>query len=174
MCMHACIFVIQILHKHIETHIDHRSIDLRVGGCGWCWRGVLIQFPPFRYFPHFPTLSTLWINMLAIAYHIYIRQVSPQSSCSDISQIWIWLKESNRYFCKIENSAKGEINERSLRNPRSWTTANQDFVQSTSSPLGDIENTISPLTSCIILQTTVCWCKPGKREAMQWMCYRNK
>ena len=29
----------------------------------------------------------------------------------------MWLKESNSYFCKIENFAYGEINERSFSNP---------------------------------------------------------
>ena len=27
-------------------------------------------------------------------------------------QIWMWFKESNIYFCEIENFAYGEINER--------------------------------------------------------------
>ena len=63
---------------------------------GW---GLLSQFSPFRYFPHFPLLSK---QMLAIEYHVYIWQVSPQLSCSDTCQIWMWFKESNRYFCKIK------------------------------------------------------------------------
>ena len=32
-------------------------------------------------------------------------------------QIWMWYKESNRYFGRIENLAYGGINERSFRNP---------------------------------------------------------
>ena len=78
---------------------------------GW---GLLIQFSPFRYFPHFPLLS---IQTLAIEYHVYIWQVSPQLSCDDTCQIWMWFRESNRYFCKIENFAYGEISERSFGNP---------------------------------------------------------
>ena len=43
------------------------------------------------------------------------------------AQLWwhlsdmMWFKESNRYFCKIENFAYGEINERSFSNPHPWT-----------------------------------------------------
>ena len=34
--------------------------------------------------------------------------------------ICMWIKESNSYFCKIENFAYGEINKRSFSNPHSW------------------------------------------------------
>ena len=82
---------------------------------GW---GLLSQFPPFRYFPNF---SESQKHALAIEYHIYIWQVSPQLSCGDTCQIWMWSKESNRYFCKIENFACGEISQRSFSNPHTWT-----------------------------------------------------
>ena len=78
---------------------------------GW---GLLSQFSPFRYFPHFPLLSK---QTLAIEYHVYIWQVSAQLSCGDNCQIWMWFRESNRYFCKIENFAYGEISIRSFSNP---------------------------------------------------------
>ena len=35
----------------------------------------------------------------------------------DTYQIWMWLKERNRYFFKIENFAYGEIEERGFSNP---------------------------------------------------------
>ena len=76
-----------------------------------CSHTSLSQFPPFRYFPNF---SELWNHTLAIEYHVYIWQVSPQLSCGTC-QIWMWLKEFNMYFCKIENFAHGEINEWSFR-----------------------------------------------------------
>ena len=82
---------------------------------GW---GLLSQFSPFRYFPHFPLLSK---QKLAIEYHVYIWQVSPQLSCGDTCQIWMWFRESNRYFCEIENLAYGEISERSFSNPHPST-----------------------------------------------------
>ena len=72
---------------------------------GW---GLLNQFPPFRYFPNFSSLSK---HTLTVKYHVYIWQVSPQLSCADTCQILMWFKESNMYFCKIENFAYGEINE---------------------------------------------------------------
>ena len=58
--------------------------------------------------------------MLAIEYHNYIWQVLPQLSCGDTCQIWMWFKESDRYFCKNENFAYGEINEKSFGNPHPW------------------------------------------------------
>ena len=58
---------------------------------------------------------------LAIEYHVYIWQVSPQLSCIDICQIWMWFEESNMYFCHIETFAYGEIDERSFSNPHPWT-----------------------------------------------------
>ena len=72
---------------------------------GW---GLLSQLSPFRYLPHFPLLSK---QTLAIEHHVYIWQVSPQLSCGDTCQIWMWFRESNRYFCKIKNFAYGEISE---------------------------------------------------------------
>ena len=57
---------------------------------------------------------------LAIEYHVYIWQVLPQLSCGDTCQIWMWFRESNRYFRNIENFAYGEISERSFSNPHTW------------------------------------------------------
>ena len=81
---------------------------------GW---GLLRQFPPFRYFPIFSALPK---HTLDIEYYVYLWQVSPQLSCGDTCQIWMWFK-SNSYFCKIENFAYGEINERSFSNPQPWS-----------------------------------------------------
>ena len=92
---------------------------------GW---GLLSQFSPFRYFPHFPLVSK---QTLAIEYHVYIWQVLPQLSCGDTCQIWMWFRESNRYFCKIENCAYGEISERSFSNPHPWKCASQNLIKTT-------------------------------------------
>ena len=85
----------------------------------WMIQGweLLSQFPPFRYFPKF---SASWIHALSIECHVYIWHVSPQLSCGDTCQIWMWLEEFSRYFRKIENYTYGEINERSLSNPHPW------------------------------------------------------
>ena len=88
------------------TEIGAREINQ-----GW---GLLSQFPPLRYFPSFSESPK---HTFAIEYHVYIWHVSPQLSCGDTCQIWMWLKESNRYFCKIKNFAYGEISERSFSNP---------------------------------------------------------
>ena len=87
--------------RHIKTVTDQ----------GW---GLLSQFPPFLYFLNFSALSE---HMLAIEYHVYIWQVSPQLSCGGTCQIYTWFKEFERYFCQIENFACREINERSFSNP---------------------------------------------------------
>ena len=78
---------------------------------GW---GLPSQFSLFRYFRNFSALSKHTLN---IKYHVYIWQVSAQLSCGDTCQTWMWLKKSNSYFCKTENFAYGEINERSFSNP---------------------------------------------------------
>ena len=64
---------------------------------GW---GSLFQIPPFHYVPSF---SELWKHLLFIEYHIHIWQVSPQLSCGDTCQLWMWFEEFNKYFCKIKN-----------------------------------------------------------------------
>ena len=76
---------------------------------GW---GLLGQFPTL-----FNDFSALSEHTLPIEYYVYIWQVSPQLNYSDTCQIWLWFKETNRYFCKSENFAYGEMNERSLGNP---------------------------------------------------------
>ena len=57
-------------------------------------------------------------HTLAIVYYVYIWQVSPKLSCVEICQIWMWFKESNWYFCKVETLAYGEINEQNFSNIR--------------------------------------------------------
>ena len=76
--------------------------------------GVGVTKPQFLYFPD---VSELWTRTLAIEYHICVWQGSPQLSCGDICQIWMWLNESNRSFCEIENFDYEEIIERSFSNP---------------------------------------------------------
>ena len=93
------------------------SFVLVKGAQGW---GSLSQFPPFRYFPKFSALSK---HTLPVEYHVYIWEVSPQPSCGDTCQIWMWFEESNMYFREIENSAYGEINERSFSNPHPRATS---------------------------------------------------
>ena len=108
----------QICAVRIMTSVGVKSLypfqkcdAVWAGDQGW---GLLSQFPPFRYFPNFSSLSK---HTLTVKYRIYIWQVSPQLSCGDTCQIWMWFDESNMYFCEIENFAYGEINERSFSNP---------------------------------------------------------
>ena len=99
MCFHTCRCV-SCGYKHIT---GERPNWYRGGG----------------YIPKFSALSK---NTLTVKYRVYIWQVSPQLSCGDTCQIWMWFEESNMYFCKIENFAYGEINERSFSNPHPRTT----------------------------------------------------
>ena len=52
-------------------------------------------------FPIFSNWSKRW---LPVWYPIHIWQVSLQLSCGNSWQIWMWLKVSNLYFCKIKIS----------------------------------------------------------------------
>ena len=107
-----------VLHESVKRHF--KIWLLTAAQCYLFKRdtlwGLLSQFPPFRYFPNFSALSK---QTLAIEYHVYISQVSPQLSCGDICQIWMWFEKSYMYFCHIENFAYGENNERSFSNPPS-------------------------------------------------------
>ena len=85
-----------------ETWYGQRFKYLYTQGSTDMGRGVLNQFPPIRYFPDF---FQHCLYTLVIEYHVYVWKVSPQLNCRDPCQIWTWLKESNRYFCKIENYA---------------------------------------------------------------------
>ena len=74
---------------------------------------------------HFsPNLSALSKHTLDIKYHVYIWQVSPQLTCGDTWQIWMWFRKSSSYFFKIENFSYGEINERSFSNPHPRSVVN--------------------------------------------------
>ena len=117
----VCNFHMCDTYRVVQLHLPPWVIVVAIGmwkgniSLGW---GLLSQFPPFRYFPNFLESQK---HALAIEYHVYIWQVSPQLSCGDTCQIWMWSKESNRYFCKIENFACGEISERSFSNPHTWS-----------------------------------------------------
>ena len=64
-----------IVYKWCQGNV----LIVTVQGCG-----LLSQFSPFRYFQHFPLLSK---QTLAVEYHVYIWQVSPQLSCRGTCQI---------------------------------------------------------------------------------------
>ena len=83
---------------------------------GW---GLLRLFPSF----HSSQNISAWLKHASvIEYHIYIWQASLQLSCGDTCQIWMWFRESNRYFYKIEKILLAgeiirEIIEQSSSNP---------------------------------------------------------
>ena len=81
-------------HSGLPSHIMSKVRLL-----GW---GLLWQFSPFSYFSKF---SALWIQSLAIEYHIYIWQVSPQLCCGGTCQIRMWLQvlSKDRIFCCQRN-----------------------------------------------------------------------
>ena len=128
---------------------------------GW---GLLSQFSPLRYFPHFPLLSK---QTLAIEYHVYIWQVSPQHSCGDNCQIWMWFRESNRYFCKIENFAYGEISERSFSNPHPWSMLRKALRRCHVASVGLAHSSLPRYFLC-------CWFWQLKLFSKQSSCQWNK
>ena len=71
-------------------HINKTLARFNFHGVKLGW-GLLGRFF-FRYFSGFSYLSKQW---LPIAYHVHIWQLSPQLSCGDNCQIWMWFKESN-------------------------------------------------------------------------------
>ena len=52
--------------------------------------------------------------------HVHIWQISQQLIWGDICQIWMWFKDNNMCFGKIENFPNRELNERSFNNPNLW------------------------------------------------------
>ena len=109
----------------LDTMVGHQVSILNDGHQGWGWLSQFVLF----YFPNF---SVLLKHTLAIEYHVYIWRVSPQLNYGDTCQIWMWFKEYNRYFCKIENFAYGEINERSFNSPHpkvTYPTAPQYLIR---------------------------------------------
>ena len=49
-----------------------------------------------------------WDSLLISA---IFQMTAAKCKISNICEIWVWFKESNSYFCKIEHCAYGEINE---------------------------------------------------------------
>ena len=66
--------------------------------------------------------------MLAIEYHVHICQVSPQLSCGDTSQIWMWYKESNRYFCRIKILLTEKLTNRAFVTPTPGLPTIKEFL----------------------------------------------
>ena len=67
---------------------------------------------PISSVPLFSSFSKLSNHWLPIEYHVHICQMSPQLSCGDICQIWMWFIGSNMYFHMMVNFYVGEIKER--------------------------------------------------------------
>ena len=61
--------------------------------------------------------SDLWKPQLHNEYHTNIWQFSPQLSCGNMWQIWIWLNRPKLFFCKIKFMKKKK--KRQLHQPRS-------------------------------------------------------
>ena len=69
----------------------------------------------------------------------------------------MWLKESNKYFCKIENFAYGEINERSFSNPHLSTVSPFHTAARNNGPYSDVimGAMASQITGVSIVYSTV-------------------
>ena len=67
--------------------------DTEIRWFGLAGVGVTNPIPTVRYFSK---ISALPKHTVSIEYHVYVWQVSPQLSCGDTCQIWMWFKVSNR------------------------------------------------------------------------------
>ena len=71
------------------------------------------EYDPFvLYFP-----LKHWNVVLSIKYHVHICQVSPQHSCGDTWQIWMWLRLFISYFYNIRSMTSRGIKIRTFSNP---------------------------------------------------------
>ena len=79
-------------------------------------QGVEVTNPIFSVslFSHFFWMIKNWIPRW---YHVHIWQVSPQLSCGDTWQIWMWLKYLTYTFAKPKFPCNGEIDIRRFNNP---------------------------------------------------------
>ena len=75
--------------------------------------GVWVTMP-FCYFPNF---SASLKYMVAMEYNVNIWHVSPQHSCGDTCQIWMWCEESNRYFARSKILLMEKLTNRALVTP---------------------------------------------------------
>ena len=101
----------QLLHHHLvhlsvlHHHHLHELCGENRGG------GYKANFTKFRYF----TQTHVWYWKSCL--HLTSVATAPQLSCCDTCQLWMWFKESNGYYCKIQIFAYGEVNKQSLSNP---------------------------------------------------------
>ena len=79
------------LHELLKWHWSHPAIK------GW---GFSKPISSVLLFCEFLALSK---HTLAVEYNIHIWQVLPQLGWSNTCQIYMWFKESYRYFCRIKN-----------------------------------------------------------------------
>ena len=105
----------------------------------------------------FPKWFTFWIPSLC----------SPQLSCGDICQIWQWLKESYKYFCKIENFHNEEILKRSFNNPH---LRSPPLIRPNYRKISNIRRTKSPnlnVSRLVLLLSLPNPTKPGVKSRMK-------
>ena len=79
------------------NYVSWTAVVLVIKHQAW---GLLRQFRPFRHFPHISSWSK---HKLATGYYVYVWEMSPQLSCADTCEIWMWFEEYNWYFCLRRN-----------------------------------------------------------------------
>ena len=119
-----------VLYMHCRVIL--KSVISRIGCimpsiCGWWYWSVCSIIPmcyfstgdgvtkPFFPFPYFPIFVGSSNDRLPIQYHVHICQMSPQLSCGDTWQIWMWIEESKLYVCSIKISRNGVTDHDQLR-----------------------------------------------------------
>ena len=90
----------QLFIHALNTCFWHQSTPITTPGVGVKPISTVSLFSEF--FIIAKTHISYWISC------VYIWQVSPQLSCDDTCQIWMWFKLSSRYCCKIANHLDNE------------------------------------------------------------------
>ena len=115
-------FIITVPADELEHNGATPSTSNSKPGCGphlFCktgW-GLLSQFPPFHYFRNFQYYqNTRYLLKNTFIFDRCRRSLAAVASIKYKCEF----KWSNKYFCKIENIAYEEINERSFSNHQPW------------------------------------------------------
>ena len=77
-------------------------------------------FSQYISFCHFSDLSSLSRHWISIEHSLFIWHVSPQLSCGDTCQIWMWFKYLTSHFIR----SKSSLAERNFSKPHSWYVQN--------------------------------------------------
>ena len=139
-------------------HIDVTFLLLNKGKPdrfnGW---GLLSFFFRSVIFPIFSSSSK---HTLTVKNRVYVWRVSPQLSCGDTCQIWMWFEQNDIHFCKIENFAYWKVNERSFSNPHPMAADQYPYHRSCRINMIKFSERQCLKYPCRLRNTNMCLCLP--------------